>query len=94
MLNLYLLNPTSPFGDSKQMNIMTKAQQKVFNYIVECRENNLPAPTLLEIAKFMRFNTSGMAQTIVNSMIDKGFLTHKPGTARSLIAVEQKNEAE
>ncbi len=77
------------------MNEMTKSQRKIYDYIAKQREDNLPSPTLAEIAKHMGFTSSGASQFVVNSMIEKGYLLHEKGKMRALVCVPMEtNEKE
>src|SRR5262249_21157788 len=66
------------------MNGLTRAQQKVFNFVRENLNAGRPGPTLREIAKEFGFRSHRSAACHLDAIKRKGFLESDRSKARSL----------
>jgi len=68
-------------------NTLTDRQQETFDFIVSFINNNGYAPSLREIACGI-YCSKPVAQKHLESLILKGYITHKPHTARSIVIIK------
>ncbi len=68
---------------------MTKKEQEIYQFIVDYRKRFNSSPSLREISKGVNLYSHSTASYHVNIMVEKGFLTRRPGKANSICPVAE-----
>ncbi len=74
----------------KENTILTGKQKKVFEFIRERINNNLP-PTIREIAHHMGFSSTGTVRDYLNALQKKGYLNRNNSLSRSITLAQQSS---
>jgi repressor LexA len=70
------------------MNVLTKIQQKIYDFIHGELSRDQPAPTAREVAARFKYRSYRAAEDHIAALIRKGWLASTPGKARSLRLVK------
>ena len=68
---------------------MTKKEQEIYQFIVDYRKSYNSLPSLREISKGVNLYSHSTVSYHVNIMVEKGFLTRRPGKANSICPVTE-----
>ncbi len=68
---------------------LTKRQQEIFDFIVECIANNGAPPTRVEIAEYFGFKSANAAEDHLKALDKKGHIELRSGTSRGIFIREQ-----
>lgn len=71
----------------KKEDNLTERQKETFNFICEYISTHCYSPSLREIAKGI-YASKPIAQKHLTALIDKGYLTNTPHTARSIVILK------
>lgn len=67
---------------------LTKRQQEVFNFIVDCLTENGAPPTRVEIAEYFGFRSANAAEDHLKALNKKGHIELRSGTSRGIFITE------
>lgn len=67
------------------MEALTPREQEIFNYILRFRTENQMSPSVREIAQGVGVYSPSAIHRHLHNMAEKGWLTMKPGSARSIV---------
>ena len=68
---------------------LTKRQQEIFDFILECMANNGAPPTRAEIAEHFGFKSPNAAEDHLKALDKKGHIELRSGTSRGIFIREQ-----
>jgi len=70
---------------------LTKTQQKILEYLIECKEHNLLSPTLADIAQHFGYKNRATVQEHLQALAKKNFIKKSPKISRSIeLTLEDK----
>lgn len=67
---------------------LTKRQQQIFDFIIECMTNNGAPPTRVEIADYFGFRSPNAAEDHLKALDKKGHIELRSGTSRGIFISE------
>lgn len=67
---------------------LTKRQQEIFDFIIECMNENGAPPTRVEIAKHFGFRSANAAEDHLKALDKKGHIELRSGTSRGIFITE------
>ena len=68
------------------MSFFTPKQKKVWDYIKSYYEKNSYPPSFEEIKIYMKYKNISQVSATIKILVNKGYVDHTPGIARSLFA--------
>jgi len=68
---------------------LTKRQQEIFDFILDCMASNGAPPTRVEIAKHFGFKSPNAAEDHLKALDKKGHIELKSGTSRGIMISEE-----
>ena len=71
-----------------QLKPLTKRQQQIFDYILECVSNKGAPPTRVEIAENFGFKSANAAEDHLKALDKKGHIELRSGTSRGIVISE------
>lgn len=71
-----------------QLKPLTKRQQEIFDYILECMAANGAPPTRVEIAEHFGFRSPNAAEDHLKALDKKGHIELRSGTSRGIVITE------
>jgi len=74
---------------TSQLKPLTKRQQEIFDYILECMAANGAPPTRVEIADHFGFRSPNAAEDHLKALDKKGHIELRSGTSRGIFITEQ-----
>lgn len=74
---------------SSELKPLTKRQQEIFDYILECMAANGAPPTRVEIAEHFGFRSPNAAEDHLKALDKKGHIELRSGTSRGIFITEQ-----
>ena len=72
---------------------LTKRQQEIFDFILECMTANGAPPTRVEIAEHFGFRSPNAAEDHLKALHKKGHIELRSGTSRGIFITEEARMA-
>ena len=73
---------------NSELKPLTKRQQEIFDFILECMTDNGAPPTRVEIAEHFGFRSANAAEDHLKALDKKGHIELRSGTSRGIIINE------
>lgn len=77
------------FMNSTELKPLTKRQQEIFDFILECMATNGAPPTRVEIAGHFGFKSPNAAEDHLKALDKKGHIELRSGTSRGIFITEE-----
>ena len=77
------------FMNSTELKPLTKRQQEIFDFILECMATNGAPPTRVEIADHFGFKSPNAAEDHLKALDKKGHIELRSGTSRGIFITEE-----
>jgi len=75
--------------EHSELKPLTKRQQQIFDFILECLAENGAPPTRVEIADHFGFRSANAAEDHLKALDKKGHIELRSGTSRGIFITEQ-----
>jgi len=75
--------------NSIELKPLTKRQQEIFDFILDCMASNGAPPTRVEIAEHFGFKSPNAAEDHLKALDKKGHIELRSGTSRGIYVTEQ-----
>lgn len=74
--------------NTTELKPLTKRQQEIFDFIIECLSENGAPPTRVEIAEHFGFRSANAAEDHLKALDKKGHIELRSGTSRGIFITE------
>ena len=79
--------------DTTELKPLTKRQQQIFDFILDCLSKNAAPPTRVEIANHFGFRSANAAEDHLKALDKKGHIELRSGTSRGIFITDAAKEA-